>query len=398
MAKVVLAYSGDLDTAVTLHWLRHKQGHEVATFSANLGQGRYLEPVGEVAIEAGAVMAHVGDLRQKFVEDFIVPVIRSGARYESGYFLSSALSRPLIVAEMIKIAVEDGYEFIAHGGSHLGNDAVRFETCARALNPRIQILAPLREGPFGTYEDLRDYALRNEVRHAGGDARFGVERNLWGRSVVCRETRDPWVDIPEEAFELTRRAGEAPAEGVSLTVGFEEGVPRTLNGEPVSRLALLERLNEIGGGHGVGRVVAVENRLTGLKSREVYEAPAATLIHVAHRALEDLTLGKELLHYKPLLSRKYAELVYNGLWFTELRRALDAFFLETQRYVTGEVRLRLQGTSCSAAGVRSDYSLYDHLAQPGAPAPDRSAMKGFAEVVSMASRGESRPMRPRVGG
>ncbi|MBE0478451.1 argininosuccinate synthase [Candidatus Aerophobetes bacterium] len=359
--KIVLAYSGGLDTSVILHWLREKYKAEVITFTADLGQGGdKLEKIKEKAEKTGATKAYVKDLKEEFVFEYVFPALRAGALYEGKYPLATALARPLITKELVRVAEKEGADAIAHGCTGKGNDQVRFEVTARAINPQIKILAPVREWEFTSREEEIEYAaLHNISLEAKEGCIYSIDRNLWGISVECGPLEDAWQEPPDDSFQIIKNPEKAPSKPTYLEIEFDRGVPVKLNGEKHPPVKLIQLLNELGGQNGVGRVDMVENRLVGIKSREVYEAPAAIILHTAHGELESLTLDKDVLQFKRVVSNKYAELVYNGLWESSLREALDKFVEETQRWVTGVVKVKLFKGSCQVTGRKSPFSLYD---------------------------------------
>jgi argininosuccinate synthase len=373
MAKVVLAYSGGLDTTICVHYLRHVKGMKVYTFSANLGQPEYLEPLAEQAVELGATAAHLADLRDKFVKDYVHPCIRANAVYEQGYYLFSALSRPLIVKELVAIAEDEGCDVLAHGSRGIGNDKVRLNNAIKALAPDLDVLAPLEELGLRTPAD--DVAYAHEHGLAIESERrtlYNVEQNLWGNNIQLRGLVDTWEEPPRDTYVMTSPPADAPAKPTVIEVGFERGVPVKLDGEELRPVALVDRLNKIAGRCSVGRFDVIENRIGGLKTRELYEAPAACVLIAAHRALEALTLDKSVLHFKEDLSRTYADLVYQGEWFTATREGLDAFFAKVNEKVTGDVRLSLFKGALAVAGRRSPHSLF---APQSAPWPPRIETK-----------------------
>jgi argininosuccinate synthase len=401
MPKVVLAYTGGLATSLCIHWLRMKKGLEVVTFTANVGQGVNLEPVGERALELGAGAAHIGDLRDRFLRGFAFPTLRAGAVYQSGYFLGTALTRPLIVQEMARIAADDRCDMLAHGCSGSGNDRVRFEAAAAALAPHLKLLAPLEEWGLTSRADQLRYARRYGMRFvaeegapedAWHEAFPSVDQNLWGMARPHDAAQlDPWEPAPERIFRTTTPTAEAPAAPDDLRIGFRRGFPVQLDGKAMKPVALVEALNALGAKHGVGRNDVIEDRIGGVKTREVYEAPAAAILFEAHRALESLVMPKGLVHYKSGLSRRYAELVYDGLWWSDLRDGLDAFFGRVAKKVTGEVRVRLEKGQAVARGVRSPFSLYDR-GRALAAIEERAApeVPGFAESAGYAVRAGGR--------
>jgi argininosuccinate synthase len=358
--RTILAFNGDLESRLALHWLVHERGYEVLTLSINLGQEVYLEPLGELALELGAAAAQVIDAREAFLRDFAFPVLQADAVYGTGYFLGSALARYLIAQELVRTAHEEGCPSVAHSAASKGNDQVRMETAIAAQDPDLEVLAPVRMWNLQSLEDKLNYARRRRlpVEEVKG-ATVSVDRNLWGVSVYLNDLGDPWQEPPADLFTLTRPPERAPDEPAVLTVGFDTGLPCSLNGTPLPPLALVRELNRLGGEHGVGRSDVIEDRLFGIKTREFYEAPTPTILLQAHRDLESLVQSREMIQLREALSRRYAELVYVGLWFHDLRRSLQGFFQETQRYVTGEVRLKLYKGSCAVVGRRSPHTLYD---------------------------------------
>lgn len=366
MPKVALAYSGSLDTTICIHYLRHVRGMKVYTFSANVGQPEYLEPLAERAVELGAAAAHLADLRDKFAQDYILPCIRANAVYEQGYFLFSALSRPLIVEEVSRIAEEEGCGFIAHGSRGIGNDMIRLENCIRAVAPGVEILTPLVDlGLRSPVEDL-EYAKKNTIPcESERQALYNVEQNLWGCNVQLRGIKDTWEEPPKDTYMLTVPPSEAPARPAVLEIDFRKGDPVAVDGEEMTPARLVEYLNKVGGRCAIGRFDVVENRISGLKTREIYESPAAAILVAAHRALESITLEKEVTHFKELLSQKYADLVYEGKWFLPLRAGLDAFFARVNENVTGTVRLSICRGALTVTGRKSPHTLF-------VPAPERT--------------------------
>jgi argininosuccinate synthase len=371
-----------------------KKGLDVVTFTANVGQAVNLEPIGERAIELGAEAAHIADLRERFVRDFAFPALRAGAVYDSGYFLAKALTRPLIVQEMARIAKDDGCEYIAHGCCGRGNDRVRFEAAAAALAPDLKVIAPLEEWSVKTREAQRRYAERYNMEFALKEDELApqVDQNLWGIGRAHDAALiDPWAPVPEDLFRITVAPAAAPDDPADVRIGFKAGVPTRLNGKVLKPVEIAEALNALGGKHGVGRRDAIEDRISGIKTREVYEAPAAAILFEAHRHLERLVMAKELIHFNGTLSRKYAELVYEGLWFSELREGLDAFFARTQQAVTGDVRVRLHKGRIEVRGIRSPYSVYDQgLARAAVECSESEATQGIRDAVSYAIKAEPR--------
>jgi argininosuccinate synthase len=357
MPKVALAYSGSLDTTLCVDWLK-KKGHKVYTFSANVGQPEYLAPLAERAVELGAAAAHLADLREKFVTDYIFPCIRAHAVYEQGYFLFSALSRPLIVEELVKIAEEEGCDAVAHGSRGIGNDMQRIENCIRALAPQLRVLTPLVELGLRSSRDDVEHAKKTGIRFdSERQAVYNVEQNLWGNNIQWREVKDTWEEPPKDTYLLTVPLEEAPAKATVLEIEFREGNPVAIDGEATAPVELIETLNKLGGRCAVGRYDVVENRISGLKTREIYESPAAAILIAAHRALESVTLERDVMHFKEALSQKYADLVYEGKWFLPVRLGLEAFFSKINEKVTGSVRLSLCKGAIQVTGRRSPNSL-----------------------------------------
>jgi len=358
MAKrVALAYSGGLDTSVAVKWIAEELGAEVVAVAVDVGQGGDFEAVRRRALDAGAIESVVIDARNEMAEDFVVPAIFANARYEGRYPLVSALSRPVIVRHLVAQARLHGADAVAHGCTGKGNDQVRFEVGTRALAPDLEILAPARTWGL-TRADCIDYAARHSIPvEATKEKLYSIDENLWGRAIECGVIENPWARPPEEPFTLTRPTRTDSRE---ITIGFEAGVPVTLDGSGIPLADLIAELNAIVGSYGWGRIDMVENRRVGIKSREVYECPGALALIMAHSDLESLTLERDVSHEKTRLEPRWAELVYDGLWFSPLREAIDAFFATTQRHVTGEVRLSLAARSCSVSGRRSPVSLYDY--------------------------------------
>jgi argininosuccinate synthase len=357
--KVVLAYSGGLDTSVILPWLKENYGCDVITFTANLGQGdEELEGLEEKALASGASKVHIVDLREEFLSEYAFPTMQSGAVYERLYLLGTSFARPVTGKHMVQIAEEEGADAIAHGCTGKGNDQVRFELTVKALNPLLTVIAPWREWDIRSREDALAYAEAHGIPIAEKRSAYSRDRNIWHLSHEGGILEDPWAEPEEEMFHLTVAPETAPDEAKYVTVGFERGVPVAADGLAMDPVALLHYLNEIGGAHGVGRVDLVENRLVGMKSRGVYETPGGTILYSAHQGLESICLDRETLHYKELIGHRFAELVYYGQWFTPLREALSAFVAKTQQRVTGAVRLKLFKGSCQVVGRKSPFSLY----------------------------------------
>jgi argininosuccinate synthase len=357
--KVVLAYSGGLDTSIIIPWLKENYGAEVIAFAANIGQGSELHGLEKKAIETGAAKCIIEDLREEFVSEFALPCLRAGAVYERKYLLGTSFARPLIARRQVEIAEQEEADAVSHGCTGKGNDQVRFELTYKALNPRLKIIAPWREWDIKSREDEIDYAHDRKVPITATKQKiYSEDRNLWHISHEGGILEDPWAEPEENMYVLTVSPEKAPEQPEYVEIEFDTGSPVGVNGKKLGPVAVLENLNQIGGAHGVGRVDLVENRLVGMKSRGVYETPGGTLLLVAHRELESLTLDKATLHYKDILAGKYAELVYNGQWFTPLRYAMDAFIDSIQTRVSGTVRLKLYKGNVIVAGRKSPFSLY----------------------------------------
>lgn len=364
--KVVLAYSGGLDTSVILPWLKETYGYDVVAFAAELGQGDELKGIQKKALATGAVKCVVKDLRKEFVEDYLWPMLKSGAIYENGYLLGTSIARPLIAKHQVDVAHATGATAVAHGATGKGNDQVRFELTFMALDPSLKIVAPWKDPNFTltSREAAVDYARKRHIPIEQTKKKiYSRDRNLWHISHEGADLENPWNEPKDDLFVLSRPISKTPNRADYVEIGFEQGIPVRLNGKAVGGVKLIETLNAIGGKHGVGQADLVENRLVGMKSRGVYETPGGTILMTAHRALEMLTLDRETLHYKQQVALKYADLVYNGQWFCKLREALDSFVNVTQETVLGTVRLKLFKGQAILSGVKSPKSLYNpHLA------------------------------------
>ncbi|MFN4259808.1 MAG: argininosuccinate synthase [Gemmataceae bacterium] len=360
MRRIILAFNGDLESRLALHWLTHERGYEVIALSINLGQEVNMEALGELALDLGASAAQVIDRRDVFLRHFAWPVLRANAIYQTGCFLGSALARYLIAQELVRAAHVENCTHVAHSAASKGNDQVRMEAAIAAQNPNLKVLAPVREWNLRTLEDKIDYARRWRVEIEKPRGRpISSDRNLWGVSLYVHDLVDAWEDPPPEMYILTRAPEETPDEPAVIIIGFQEGVPCSLNGEPMDPIPLVRELTRLGGEHGIGRSDIIEDRLFGIKSREFYEAPAALLLLLAHRDLESLVQSRDLAQLGDSLSQRYAYLVYMGHWFTDLRRSLQQFFDQTQQFVTGEVRLKLYKGNAAVLGRRSPHGLYD---------------------------------------
>jgi argininosuccinate synthase len=359
--KVVLAYSGGLDTSVILPWLKETYGYDVIAFAAELGQGDELSGIKKKALQSGAVKCVVKDLRMEFVEDYLWPMLKAGAVYENGYLLGTSIARPLIAKHQVEVAHAEGAAAVAHGATGKGNDQVRFELTYMALDPKLKIVAPWKDPKFTltSREAAVEYAKKHKIPIDQSKKKiYSRDRNLWHISHEGADLEDPANEPKENLFVISRPVSKTPDKPDYIKIGFDKGIPTKLNGKKVNGVKLIEILNHIGGKHGVGQVDIVENRLVGMKSRGVYETPGGAILVAAHKILESLTLDRETMHYKQQIALKYAELIYYGQWFSPLREALDAFVNVTQQNVTGEVRMKLFKGQCTPAGVKSPKSLY----------------------------------------
>ena len=359
MDRIVLAYSGGLDTSVAVTWLAEKYDAEIVTVTMDLGQGKELDDVRERALGVGAIRAHVIDVREEFARDYILPSLQAGAIYENKYPLATALGRPLIAKKLVEIAKIEEASIIAHGCTGKGNDQVRIDVSARALNPDIRVVAPAREWGMTRPDEIEYAKTKNIQIPTSVENPYSTDTNLWGRSIECGVLEDPWTEPPEEIYALTKSPIKSPDVPAYVEIEFEQGVPIKVNDVAMPLTELINSLDTIAGTHGIGRIDMVENRLVGIKSREIYEAPAATLLHAAHRELEALVLTKDLERLKHDLGRTYADLVYNGLWFTPARDAIDAFVTKVQEQVSGKTRVKIYKGDCQVVGRSSPNALYD---------------------------------------
>ncbi|MFC5540343.1 argininosuccinate synthase [Ureibacillus suwonensis] len=356
--KVVLAYSGGLDTSVAIPWLK-EQGYDVVAVCLDVGEGKDLDFIQKKALQVGAVESYIIDAKDEFAEEYALVALQAHTWYEQKYPLVSALSRPLIAKKLVEIANKTNADAVAHGCTGKGNDQVRFEVSIKALNPNLEVLAPVREWAWSRDEEI-EYAKKHNVPvPATIDSPFSIDQNLWGRANEAGVMEDPWVAPPEEAYGLTVSIENAPDTPEYVEIEFVEGKPVALNGKEMKLADLILELNQIAGRHGVGRIDHVENRLVGIKSREVYEIPGAKVLLTAHKELEDITLVKELAHFKPIVEQKLSEVIYDGLWFNPIREALYAFIKETQKYVNGTVRVKLFKGHSIVEGRKSPNSLYN---------------------------------------
>ena len=356
--KVVLAYSGGLDTSVAVKWLKEKYGLDVITLTIDVGNERDFSAVRQKALKVGAVKALVIDAKELFVKYFVFPALQGNALYEGQYPLATALSRPLMAKLLVDVALEEGASAVAHGCTGKGNDQVRFDVSVNALAPDLKIIAPAREWGM-TREETINYAQKHAIPiPITVSSPYSIDENLWGKSIECGVLEDPWVEPPDDVFTWTKSPDQAPDKSQYIEIGFEKGIPVTIDGQELDGVSLIQHLNELAGKYGVGRIDHIENRLVGIKSREIYEAPAAILLLQAHQALEAMTLSKDQLRFKQKVAMEYADLIYNGLWFSQLNRDLSAYILSSQRYVTGTARLKLFKGSSSVVGRKSPRSLY----------------------------------------
>jgi argininosuccinate synthase len=390
--KIVLAYSGGLDTSVAIKWLQDNYNYDVIAVSLDVGEGKDLSFVKDKAINVGAIESHIVDAQERFAYEYVLPVIKANAMYEGKYPLVSALSRPLISQILVEFAEQVGATAIAHGCTGKGNDQVRFEVSIAALNPNLKVVAPVREWGWSREEEI-EYAKKHNIPiPINLDNPYSIDQNLWGRACECGVLEDPWCEPPEGAYDLTVHLQNTPDEAEEIELEFEAGVPVALNGERLKLHELIHKLNKIAGKHGIGRIDHVENRLVGIKSREVYETPGAVVIMNAHKELEFMTLPREVAHFKPTLEQKLAHIIYEGLWFSPIRHAVMAFIDETQKTVSGTVRVKLYKGHAVVVGRKSENSLYDlELATYNADDKfDHNAAVGFIKLYGLPTKVYSR--------
>jgi len=380
--KVVLAYSGGLDTSIAIKWLSDEYNMDVVAFTVNVGGVDNLEEIQKKALKVGAVKALTLDARKFFVDSYVFPALQANAIYEGQYPLATALGRPLIAKLLVDTARSEGATAIAHGSTGKGNDQVRFDVSVVALDPELKIIAPAREWNM-TREESIAYAERHDIPVPITVASpYSIDENLWGRSIECGVLEDPWTEPPEDIYAWTKSPAEAPDKPDYVEIGFEKGIPISLNSKKLEGVALIQQLGELAGKHGVGRIDHMESRLIGIKSREIYEAPAAIVLLKAHQAVEAMTLSWHQLRFKEKVTSEYSDLVYNGLWFTALRRDLAAYVESSQRYVTGTIKVKLLKGTCSVVGRKSPFSLYNlNLATyDEGDVFDQSASPGFIHI------------------
>ena len=384
--KVVLAYSGGLDTSVICRWLVENYDCEVITYTADLGQKEELCGLDAKAKASGASRSYIIDLREEFLREYAFPTMMSGAIYERQYLLGTSFARPITAKKMIEIANQEGADAVAHGCTGKGNDQVRFELAVKALNPRLSVIAPWREWNIRSREDALDYAAAHNIPVSSSrKSIWSRDRNIWHMSHEGGVLEDPWAAPPEDVYVLTVSPEQAPDEPAYVEIGFEQGFPVSLDGVSLGPIELLSHLNKLGSAHGVGRLDLVENRLVGMKCRGIYETPGGTILYTAHQALETLCLDRDTTHYKYLAGERFAELVYYGKWFTPLREALSAFFVKTQESVTGSVRIKLYKGNCTKVGAKSPNSLYreDFATFGKDQVYDQSDAQGFINLFGL---------------
>ena len=390
--KVVLAYSGGLDTTVAIPWLKEKLGMSVVTLTLDVGIEKDYPSIREKALQAGAISAVVMDAKELFVRHFVFPALQAGAIYEGQYPLATALSRPLMAKLLVDVARKEGASAVAHGCTGKGNDQVRFDVSVGALAPDLRIIAPAREWGMSREEEMEYAQKRGVPVPTTVKSPYSTDENLWGRSIEAGRLEDPWNEPPEEVYLWTRSPKDAPDEPRYIEIEFRAGVPVAMDGQEMGGVALIQSLNRIAGEHGVGRIDHVENRLVGIKSREIYEAPAGTVLLQAHRALEAMTLAKDQLRFKERVAQDYADLVYNGLWYSALHQDLAAYVRSTQRHVSGTVRVKLWKGNCTVVGRKSSESLYSYglATYDKGDQFDHRASEGFIRIWGLPVRLQSR--------
>jgi argininosuccinate synthase len=359
MKRIVLAHSGGLDTSVAIPWLKARYNADVIAMTMDLGQGKELEDVRNRALAAGAVRAHVLDVREEFATGYVVRALKADALYEDRYPMATSLGRPLIAKKLVELAAIEQANAVAHGCTAEENDRFRFDTAARTLDPALEVLAPVCEWEM-TRPEVLAYAAAHGIPASAADSQYSVDANLWGRSIQCGVLDDPWTEPPEDIFTLTKSGSDCPDQPAYVELTFDRGAPTAINGVEMSMLELIASLGIIAGVHGVGRIDMVENWMVGRKSREIYEAPAAVVLHEAHKELQKMVVSREADRFSRLVSVQYADTIYNGLWFTPLREALDAYVNTVQERVTGQIRMKLFKGGCHIVGRKSPYALSDH--------------------------------------
>ncbi len=390
--KLILAYSGGLDTSVMVPWIRERYGYDIVTFTVDLGQGDDLEKIRKKALTTGASDAVVVNATNMFVDHFVFPALMAGAVYESKYPLATALGRPLIAKLMVDTARKYGAKAVAHGCTGKGNDQVRFDVTFQTLAPDLKIVAPVREWNMSRPEALAYAAKHNIHVEATVESPFSIDQNIWGRSCEAGILEDPWIEPPAEAFAWTTDPALAPNEPEYIEIEFAHGIPIALNGVKTDGAPLIDKLNRLAGKHGIGRIDHVENRLVGIKSRELYEAPAGVVLHEAHRELETICLSKQAVRFKTLVAQEYADLIYNGLWFSAFHQDLFSFIASNQRFVSGHVRVKLFKGKATVVGRKSEHSLYSHnLATYDKGSDyDQDAAQGFIKIHGLGQQTQAR--------
>ncbi len=392
MPKLVLAYSGGLDTTTAIKWLTVEQGYDVIALNIDVGKSREQPVVESRGLAAGAAKVRVIDAREDFIRYFAFPALAAGAMYQDTYPLATALARPLMAKLLVDVAHEEGATAVAHGCTGKGNDQVRFDVGIMTLDPSLEIVAPTRQNAMAREMQI-EYLRKHDIDIPWGDkGPFSIDENMWGRSAEAGVLEDPWHEPPPEAYEWTRSAEDAPPDPAYIEIAYQHGLPVSVNGDEMSPVTMVERLNELGGRYGVGRIDHIEDRLVGIKSREIYEAPAAVILHTAHRGLESMTLSKQQIKLKKMVATEYAELIYNGLWFSAHHQDIAAYVASTQRHVTGSVRVRLQRGQATVVSRQAEESLYDRglATYDRGDTYDQSAAIGFINIWGLQTRVQAR--------
>jgi len=386
--KIVLAYSGGLDTSVSVKWIQEKYGYDVIAVSLDVGEGKDLEAIKQKALNVGAIKCYMIDAKEMFAKEYILPALKANCLYEGKYPISSALSRPFISKILVDIAEKEGATAVAHGCTGKGNDQVRFEVSIQALNPNLKVVAPVREWGMTRDEEIAYASEKGIPIPVDLDNPFSIDANIWGRACEAGVLEDPWAEAPEAAFDWTNPIQLAPDEAEYVEIEFEKGVPVGLNGEKMELVQLIEELNSLGGKHGVGRIDHIENRLVGIKSREVYENPAALILINAHKEMEFLTLPREVTQFKTNVDQQMAQVIYNGLWYSPLKEALDAFVDESQKVVSGTIRVKLHKGNYMVVGRKSAHSLYNEelATYSKGDAFDHNAAVGFIKIWGLSTK------------
>jgi len=384
--KIVVAYSGGLDTSVMVKWLNEKYNAEIITVTGNLGQKKELEGLEEKAKKTGAVKSYIKDLTDEFLTDYVWKALKAGALYEGQYPMACAIGRPLLAKMLVEVALQEGADAVAHGCTGKGNDQVRFEVGVQSLAPHLEIIAPLRTWEFKSREEEIDYAIANDIPiKITKNSPYSIDENVWGIAIECGVLEDPTMAPPEDAYQITRNPLTAPEKPEVVSITFEKGIPTLINGNALSPVELVEYLNQAGGNNGIGRIDMIENRVVGIKSREIYETPAATILHNAHNELEKMVIDKETFRYKQDVSNKIANMIYDGLWFSPLFNSLMAFVDSTQEYVTGEIVLELYKGNIRVLSRNSKYSLYNMklATYTSEDTFDHKASEGFLTIYGL---------------